>query len=300
MKNILIAGGTGLVGKELANLLSEKNYEIALLSRKAKETGQKSFFWDYEKGILDTEAIDFADVIINLAGENISAKRWINSQKKIIVDSRVKTAELIYKKISESGKNIDAYISASAVGYYGLNTSEKIYDEDDDSGNDFLANTVVEWERASAKFAESGVRTVILRSGVVLSQNGGALPKMLTAIKAGAGSAIGSGKQYVPLISLTDIARMYMFAVENEELGGIYNAVCPEYLSNRELMRKLANHLNKPFFFPNVPAFVLKIIFGEMSSVLLKGSRVSPAKIQKAGFKFKNGNIENFLNSIKL
>lgn len=298
MKNILIAGGTGLVGTELTKLLKAKGYEIAHLSRKKSASkAVNSYFWDYGKGILDAEAIDFADIIINLAGENISAKRWTETQKKIIVDSRVKTGELIFNKIMKSGKKIDAYISASAVGYYGSITSEKIFTEDDDAGNDFLANTVLEWEKTAWKFSEIGIRTVILRTGVVLSSKAGALPKMLRVVKTGAGSAIGSGKQYMPFISLVDIARSYVYSVENESVSGVYNTVCPENINNEEFMQKLAKHYERPFFFPNVPAFMMKIIFGEMSSVLSEGSRVSWQKIQNAGFVFKNNSFESFLES---
>lgn len=291
MINVLITGGTGLVGKALVELLNSKGYNVAVLSRSKKINGIQSFYWDYEKGVLEDEAIEFADVIIHLAGENISNKRWTKKQKQKIVDSRVKTTNLLYDKIKTAKSKPRIFISASAIGYYGTFTSDKIFKEDDGAGNDFLAKTVVEWERSVNKISELNLRVVILRTGVVFSEKGGALPKILKPIKLGFGAAIGNGKQYIPWIDVNDLAQMYLFAIENEKMNSIYNAVTPFHITNYELTKKLAKKLNRSFFMPNIPAFIMKLIFGEMASILLYGSQVSSEKIEKEGFGFKNISI---------
>lgn len=297
IKNILISGGTGLVGSELVKALEAKGYQVAVLSRSRKAQHVKSFFWDYEQGILEEEAIEFADVIIHLAGENISNKRWSEKQKARIIDSRVKTTELLLSKTKEAKNKPNMIISASAIGYYGSQTSDKIYTESDEPGQDFLAKTVIAWEKSVDEFESIGVKVAKLRLGVVLTQRGGALQKMLAPIKMGFGSAIGSGKQYMPWISLEDLVRMFVFVLETPTAQGVYNAVAPQHINNREMMKTLARQLKEPFFMPPIPMFVFKLIFGEMSTILLDGSRVSSAKIQKQGYEFTISKIEQLFLS---
>ncbi|MBN1251144.1 MAG: TIGR01777 family oxidoreductase [Bacteroidales bacterium] len=297
-KNILIAGGTGLVGTELSKLLTQKGYNVAVLSRNKNFKVYKSFYWNYEQGILDVEAIEFADVIINLTGENISNKRWTKKQKEIIIDSRIKTTNLIFEKTKSAKNKPITYISASAIGYYGTFTSEKIFTEEDKAGNDFLAKTGISWEKSADQFNLLNIRTLKLRIGVVFSKNGGALPKIIKPVKFGIGSAIGKGKQYIPWIEISDLARIFLFIIENKNTNSVYNAVSPNFISNYELTKSLAKILKKPFFFPNIPAFIMKLIFGEMSSILIKGSRVSSDKIQKEGFEFKFKNIEDIFTDL--
>ncbi|MEN8139260.1 MAG: TIGR01777 family oxidoreductase [Bacteroidota bacterium] len=297
-KNVLITGGTGLVGRAVSKLLESKGYNIAVLSRKKNVKGVKSFHWDYTKGIIDKKAIEFADVIIHLAGENISNKNWSTQQKEKIVESRVNTTELLFDAVRTSSKKVEAFISASAVGYYGSITSPKIFKENDLPGNDFLAQTVLQWENQVDMFNDISVRTVKLRFGVVLSKHGGALQKMLTPIKLGLGSPLGSGRQYIPWIEISDLAEMILFAVENENISSTYNAVSPEHITNSELTKKIAKHLNKGYFMPNVPSFILKMLFGKMSDIILKGSRVSSDKIQNEGFKFKYYKIDKLISTL--
>lgn len=285
-KKILITGGTGLIGSVLSELLIEKGYTVAVLSRSKEIKGTKSFYWDYESKILDEEAIEFADIIIHLAGEDISKSRWSKKQKQKIVDSRVQTTNLLFEKASKAKKKPQLIISASAVGYYGMTTSEHIFKEEDKPGNDFLANTVISWEQSVDQFNQLGIRTVKLRLGVVFSKKGGALAKMIMPVKLGLGSALGSGKQYVPWIEISDLTQMFLFVVENEKAETVYNAVAPDYITNHELIKSLAEALGKPFFVPKVPAFILKLIFGSMADVFLQGSKVSSEKIQSMGFKF--------------
>ncbi|MFC2111614.1 TIGR01777 family oxidoreductase, partial [Bacteroidota bacterium] len=221
--------------------------------------------------------------------------RWTKSQKKKIIDSRVKSCNLLFEKIKNSKKKPDVFISASAIGFYGSFTSDDIFDEESQSGNDFLAETVVKWEESVEQIKSLGIRVVKLRTGVVFSKNGGALPKMMKPITMGFGSAIGSGKQYVPWIEIRDLARMYLLVIENPEMNTVYNAVSPNHIINYDLTKTLAKSLNKAFFMPRIPSIFMKLAFGEMSSILLEGSRVSSNKIQEAGFEFKFKSIEDVM-----
>lgn len=286
-KNILISGGTGLVGKAIIELLQSKGYNIAILSRTKQKRAVKTFLWDYEKMYIDKEAIEFADIIIHLAGENISSKRWTETQKKKIIDSRVKTTDLLFRTVKEAKKKPLQFISASAVGYYGSKTSDHVFTEEDPPGNDFLARTVVEWENAIDKFTGLGIKTSKLRLGVVMSLKGGALPKMLQSLKMGFASPLGSGKQYIPWIALEDLARMFLFIIEKENTARVYNAVNPQQINNEQLMKYFAQKKSRLFIPIGVPAFIFKILFGEMAIILVEGSRVSSEKIENEGFEFK-------------
>ena len=295
--NILITGGTGLIGKELMDLLMESGYNVAVLSRRKGIEGVKSFYWDYEAEVLDEDAIEFADVIIHLAGEGIANKRWSAKQKQKILDSRVKTTNLLFSKSAKAKNKPRMIISASAVGFYGVENSEKVFTEKDPAGNDFLANTADAWEKSVKQFKSIGIQTVICRIGVVLSKKGGALPKMMMPVSFGLGAALGSGKQYMPWIEISDLARMFIFVLENQKTDVIFNAVGPEQISNKEFMKTLARTMNKPFFMPNVPSFVMKLLLGEMAVLLLQGNRVSSEKIQAAGFEFKYTTLEEVMKS---
>jgi len=296
--NVLITGGTGLVGKAIIQLLEEGGYSVAVLSRNKNLKHIKSYYWDYEQEELDEAAIDFADIIIHLAGENISSKSWSKAQKQKIIDSRVKTTELLFKVIQKSNKKLKAFISASAIGYYGTFTSDRIFKEEDMPGSDFLGDTVVKWEASVQQFSGLDIPTAILRIGVVMSENGGALVKMLKPVEMGFGAALGSGKQWMPWIEINDLARLFHFVLEKKLIDQtpqkilIYNAVAPESISNHDLMKTLAKAKNKAFFLPAIPAFIFKLIYGEMASILLEGTRVSSDKIMHEGFKFE-------INSIK-
>ncbi len=294
-KNVLITGGTGLIGSELSKSLLNNKYNVAILSRRKKANDIKSYYWNYENNILDEKAIEFADIIIHLAGENISSKRWSDKQKQKINDSRIETTNLLFRKIKNSKKKPQTFISASAIGYYGTYTSDEIFTENSKAGNDFLAKTVVRWEDSVDKIESLGLRVVKLRTGVVFSKNGGALPKMIKPIKMGLGSAIGTGKQYVPWIEISDLVRLFLFVLENQIPESVFNAVSPNHITNHELMKSLAKSLNKAFFLPKIPSFIMKLTFGEMSSILLEGSRVSSDKIQEAGFEFKYKSIQEIM-----
>lgn len=293
---ILITGGSGLIGQELSKKLLQKGYEVAVLSRNKKpDAGIKTYQWDPLNNKIEKEAIETAGYIIHLAGANLSGERWTEKRKQIIVESRVKAADLLFEKLMESKNTIKAFISSSAINYYGTVTSEKIFSENDPPGDNFLGETCRKWEQSANRFSERGIRTVIIRTGVVLSDKGGALEKMKTPVKLGIGSPIGSGRQYMPWIHLDDICNIYIKAIEDTNMHGPFNAVAPDIPTNGEFMKTLARAYKKPFWAPAVPAPVMKLFFGEMSSVLLKGSKASPEKIIDTGFKFRFPELENAL-----
>jgi hypothetical protein len=296
MASILVTGGTGFIGTALCDLLREKDHAVFILSR-TKTDNPNTFYWNLAERYIDSEAIIKADYIIHLAGEGIADKRWTKERKRLLINSRVDSANLLFEKVKELNPNLKGFISASGIGYYGATTSEKIYNENDVSGRDFVSAICKVWEKAAKQFNKINVRTVILRTGVVLSKEGGALEKLSQPIKLGVGTALGSGEQYIPWIHLEDLCNMYLYAIENEKIKGIYNAVAPDHLTNNSLTKIIANKLKKPLWLPNIPAFVMKILLGKMAVIILEGSRVSSEKIMATGFKFKYPNSKEALDN---
>lgn len=296
---ILITGGTGLIGKELGRKLKQKEYSVAVLSRhKNHDTDIQTYLWNPEKNEIENGAIETADYIIHLAGANISEKNWKKERKKVIVDSRVKTADFLYSKIKKSGNILKAFISASAVNYYGTVTSDKIFTEDDPPANDFLGITCRKWEESAFRFQKLGIRTVIIRTGVVLSGKGGALSKMQLPVRLGIGSPVGSGRQYLPWIHIDDLCNIYIKAIEDSKMDGAYNAVAPDHITNKDFMKTIARVQKMPFWAPKVPAFVMKALYGKMADILLKGSRVSSARIREAGYTFRFSSLESAIGNL--
>ncbi|MFC2081105.1 TIGR01777 family oxidoreductase [Bacteroidota bacterium] len=299
MSTVLITGGTGLIGEQLSMRLKDRGYEVAILSRGiSKEDQSLTYIWDINKFEIDKEAIATADFIIHLSGSSIGEKRWTIKRKQQIIDSRIKSGQLIFDEIRKQNKNLRAFISASAIGYYGTATSNKIFHETDPPGDDFLGRTCREWEKVADGFKNIGIRTVKIRTGVVLTKQGGALSKIKIPIKAGFGSAMGTGKQYIPWIHIDDLCGIYIKAIEDTKMIGAYNAVAPEHVTNKEFTQTLATSLKKPLWFPNIPAVAMKILFGEMSEILLQGSRISAEKIQTTGFQFQFPSLEGALQQL--
>jgi len=299
METVLITGGTGLIGKHLSRKLKEKGYNVLLLSRNSSRGNSNSVYsWNPGKNEVENEAIQRADYIIHLAGAGMGDRRWTKKRKQLIIDSRVKTCELLFDKVQESGIKLKAFISASGTGFYGAETSERIFSETDPPSPDFTGEVCRRWEQSADRFQESNIRTVKIRTGIVLTRNGGALGRMLPAVRLGIGSALGSGRQYIPWIHIDDLCNIYIRAIGDKTMTGAWNAVAPEHIINREFMSKLAKVLQKPFFFPAVPSFILKLLFGRMSEIILKGSRVSADKIISAGYKFEFPDLENALQNL--
>jgi uncharacterized protein (TIGR01777 family) len=299
METVLISGGTGLIGRQLGKKLIGKGYDVALLSRSARyDEGVNTYFWDPDKQEIDREAIINADYIIHLAGAGLGEKRWTKKRRREITDSRVKTGQLIHDKLMETKRELKAFISASAIGYYGAITSDRIFLETDPPASDFSGETCRLWEETADRFEDSGIRVVKIRQGIVLSGDGGALVKMAAPVKMGIGSAIGSGNQYLPWIHIDDLCSLFINAIEDPGLKGAFNATAPDYVTYREFIRTLARILGKPLWIPAIPSFVMKLIFGEMAEILLKGSRVSSEKIIAAGFRFKFPDLEGALKDL--
>ena len=273
MSKILITGGTGLVGKHLQKKLEEKNHSVVILSR--NPTLKNEFKWNISKEYIDDNAFKDITHIIHLAGAGIADKKWTPKRKKVLIDSRVESANLLFKKIKELKIDLKGFISASGIGYYGAITSDKIFMEDDAPENDFISKVCVEWEKAAHQFKQLNTSVTILRTGIVLTKLGGALPKINTPLFL---ASLGTGKQYMPWIHIDDLCNIYVKTVEDVNFTGIYNAVAPEHETNKSFTAKLSKTVSKPIFPLNAPSFVLQTILGEMASILLKGSRVSSLK----------------------
>lgn len=294
---VLITGAGGMIARELSKKL-EKEYTVRFLTRKKKH--DHDFEWDIKNGTIDESAFDDVSHIIHLAGANISEKRWTDERKKELISSRIDSAGLLLKTLRKKNIKLKSFISASGINYYGTVTTHKIYSEEDPPGNDFLSEVVVLWERAADDFKEQNLaeRVVKIRTAVVLSKEDGALKKMLPTIQYGIGSALGSGKQYMPWIHIDDICSIYEAALKNTNIDGAYNAVSPQHTTNENLTKKIAEVLKKPLFMPNVPSFVLKLLFGELSDALLEGSRASAQKIMDTGFQFKFPDLKGALEDL--
>lgn len=296
MATILITGGTGLIGRHLSKKLKDKGHSVSILGRTSEPNAEIPMYtWDIEKNEMDDRALTSVDYIIHLAGANIGDSAWTEERKKIIVDSRVNSGRLLLNKVKQQRIKLKGFISASAIGYYGAITSDKIFNETDASSNDFLGDVCRQWEQTADEFENLGIRVVKIRTGIVLSKQGGSVAKLIIPIKLGIGSAIGTGKQYMPWIHIDDLCAIYIKTIEDQQMNGAYNAVAPDHKTNGEFMETLARVLKKPFWFPHVPSFLPELIFGKMSDLILKGSRVSSEKIIKAGFQFKFPNLETAL-----
>jgi len=301
MEKVLITGGTGLVGQHLCRKLLENNYDVAVLSRhrsKNKDAEIPVYYWDIDKNEIDQEALNSCDYIIHLAGANIGEKRWTDQRKQQISKSRIKPAELILQNINKQDHKLKAFISASAIGYYGSTTTDKVFDESDPYAEDFLGHTCNLWEQSADRFGDYGIRVVKIRTGIVLSKEGGVLSRFSIPVKAGLGSAIGNGEQYFPWIHMEDLCNIYLSAIQNTNMKGSYNAVSPEHITNKEFVRKIAERYKRPFWFPNIPSIIIRLIFGEMSVMLLNGSRISSERIEAAGYKFGFPTIDSALQDL--
>jgi uncharacterized protein (TIGR01777 family) len=291
MAQILITGGTGLVGTRLTALLIERNHEVRILSRNPKAVNE--FKWDVSKNYIDEKAIENIDFIIHLAGAGIADKRWSNERKKVIIDSRVETANLLYHKIKEHNISLKGFIAASGSNYYGAKTSDKIFEEKDKVGTDFLGAVCQKWEAAANQFKGLEIPVAILRTGIVLSKEGGALEKMKTPVI----SPLGSGEQYMSWIHIDDLCAAYIKVIE-EGFTGIYNMVSPEYHTSISFSKTLAKAIKRPYLPIAVPGFLLKLAFGELAIILLEGSRLSSDKIIKKGFVFEYKELKRALEKL--
>jgi uncharacterized protein len=305
MATIMITGGTGMIGTALTKELVNRDHDVIILTRDPSglkaARGSSYAQWDLHNQTINKEAVERADIIVHLAGANLGKGRWTDKRKKEIVDSRVKSGQLIIKALKEIPNKVKAVISASAIGYYGADPqipNPKPFTESDPPSNDFLGSLVQQWENTISRSTALGKRLVILRSGIVMSREGGAYPEFKKPLRFGLAAVLGSGRQIVSWITIDDLVRLYTEAIENENLNGIYNAVAPEPVCNRDLIFSIAKKqsFQVPF---HVPAFLLKTLLGEMSIEVLKSTTVSAEKIRQQGFHFLYPTIEQAIRKLE-
>lgn len=295
MAKILITGGSGLVGNRLSQLLTARGDEVIHLSRKADPGATyRTFSWDIPQQQLDTAAFEGIDHIVHLAGAGIADSRWTASRKQEILDSRVKGTRLLVDALEWLPKKPKTFIAASAVGYYG--ETNTLCTESSPAGNDFLATTCVAWEQESLR-AQSLTRTCIVRLGIVLSTEGGALPKLMLPFRMYAGAVLGSGKQFMSWIHLDDLCNIFIHLIDQQETAGVYNGVAPIPETHYTFNKALAHVMKRPLWLW-VPGIFLRLVLGEMAITVLTGQQVSNEKLLQSGFQFKYGNIHKALSAL--
>lgn len=299
-ETVLITGGTGSIGRRLTQLLQQKGYQVSLLSRSPKSIPNVQVYqWDIQKGHIDPQAIATADHIIHLAGEGIADERWTDERKEAIISSRTQSTDLLAQALEKNPHHVKSFIGASAIGFYGGNTEDRPLIETSQGGSDFLAQAVRAWERSEEQVAALGIRTVKFRIGVVLMTEGGALPKLVQPVKLGAGAPIGSGQQYISWIHLDDLCRLFIQGLSDNSWQGVYNAVAPTPVTNETLTRAIAGVLHKPMLLPNIPAFVIKLMYGEMAIVVTGGNYVLNKRIaDETNFQYQYGDLTKALENL--
>lgn len=294
---ILVSGASGLVGTALVNQLREKGHIVHCLTRKKSENPYE-FYWNYTKKEIDENAFDGIAAIIHLAGASIG-ERWTNAHKKEIISSRVDSANFLKEQCIKLGIRLQSFISSSGINYYGTFTSDNIlYEDSEIRHRDFLSEVCEQWEKAAFGFQNISEKIVIIRTAPVLSKKGGSFEPLKKISDYHLSSGIGSGKQWFNWIHLHDLVEIYVQAIENAEMKGIYNAVADEIPTNKNFMKRLANANRKLFIPINVPAFIIKLILGEMSEMILKGTRASNKKIKSLGFQLKFPNLDSALKNL--
>jgi uncharacterized protein (TIGR01777 family) len=294
---VLITGATGLVGNELVSLLLKNgvyiNYLTTSEGKIQNEQQYKGFLWNPQQGYIDEECIDGVDAIIHLAGASI-AKRWTDSYKEEILDSRVVSANILYNLLKNRPNSVGQFISASAIGIYP-DSLDKVYSEEEtEADNSFLGQVVLKWERAADAVKNLGINVVKIRTGLVLSSKGGVLKEMAAPVKMGVAAAFGSGGQIQSWIHIQDLVGIYFYALTHH-LEGVYNAVAPYPASQKQLVRKIADTVKMPYFLPGIPKFIMSAILGEMHILLYTSQNVSAKKIIGEGYQFKYLSLEKAL-----
>lgn len=285
---VLVTGSGGLTGKALTSRLEAEGWEVVHLNRGKRVASHKrmSYRWDPAGGYIDPEAIKGVTHIIHLAGAGIAEKRWSTKRKKEIVSSRVETATLIFDTAMKTGAGIKCFITSSATGYYGNDTGNRMLTEDSPAGSDFLAMTCVKWEDAADMFRKSGIRTVKIRTGIVISDAGGFMSRLRPFFRLRKALWFGSGMQYFPWIHIDDLCNIYLEALTNSRMEGPFNAVAPRQLTQKEFIIAMSKREGKPLVRAGIPPILVRIIFGEMSSMLLSGNRVAATALEALGFKW--------------
>ncbi len=297
---VLITGATGLIGRELVKQCLAEGVSVNYLTtRKEKikaSPNYKGFYWNLDAGEIDTAAFEGVNTIIHLAGATV-ANRWTKSYKKEILGSRIRSVDVIYNVLSEIDHSVGHFISASGISIYPNSETILFTEENDKIDTGFLADVVVAWEKAANRFGSLGMDVALVRTGMVLSEKEGALPKLVKIIRLGLGSPIGNGEQWQSWIHIEDVAGIYMHILK-KELEGVYNGVAPTPVTNKRLTKHIAKYLGAPLWLPNVPGFVLKLLMGEMAMLALEGQLVSSKKIEEHGFMFRFSNLESAIMNL--
>lgn len=286
MQQVLITGGSGLIGSRLSQLLLEKGYKVSHLSRSnRRKNGIEVYQWDIEKGIIEEGAIDTADYIVHLAGAGVADKRWTDHRKKVIINSRIDTANLLYEYLQKTPNKVKAFIGSSGISYYG-DSGKEVKTETAAKGRGFLSDVTEVWEKATFKMNKLDLRTVAIRTGLVLSQKDGVLTKLALPVKFGIGNYFGDGQHYYSWIHIDDLCNIYIKAIEDESMQGVYNGVAPNPVTNKDFVLTIAKALGRPKFAVPVPEFALRLALGEMADAVMEGIKVSSEKIEGEGFVF--------------
>lgn len=297
---VLITGATGLVGKALSELLLHNGIDIHYLTTSKDKITDKpnytGYYWNPDKGEIDENALIGVDAIIHLAGASIS-KRWTSNYKQEIIESRTLSASLLFNLLRKNPHQVKQIISASAIGIY-KSSYDTVYREDTPGRDEgFLGHVVQKWEESIDKFKILGLTVCKIRTGLVLTGEGGALPQMAKPIDMYIGSPFGSGRQFMSWIHIEDLARIYLFALQHQ-LEGVYNATAPNPVTNKDFTKMLARRLHRSLFMPNVPRFAMKLLFGEMHELLFSSQNVNSEKLRDAGFDFKYNPLSEALDAI--
>jgi uncharacterized protein len=295
----LITGATGLVGSEIVSQLLKDGHEVNILTtskNKLEQIKYKSFYWNISTQEIDSNAFAGVDKIIHLAGASIS-KRWSTSYKKEILDSRIQSTQLLYNTLSKINHQVNQIISASAIGIYPSSYKEFYTDEFTSYDDSFLSEVTQKWETSVKQFENTNINVSLIRIGIVLSNKGGALLEFLKTIKLGLGAPLGNGNQFQSWIHLQDIAGIFLHVAKND-LQGIYNGVSPYPSTNKKLQQNIATVLNKPFFLPTIPEFVIKLMLGEMHHIVTQSQQVSAYKILNSGYQFKYPTLQKTLENL--
>ncbi|PJJ60559.1 TIGR01777 family oxidoreductase [Hymenobacter chitinivorans] len=297
--NVLITGGTGLVGTRLSAVLTEAGHHVAHLSRTlAPGSPYRTFQWDPAAGTIDPAAVPFAEAVVNLAGANVGEGKWTAARKQELLASRVDGLALLHRELTKPGHRVRTVVSASAIGLYGTTGDALVTEDTVPVGHDLLADLTQAWEQAATPLAALGLRVVVPRIGVVLSLAGGALPAMAGPVKLGFGAPLGSGQQWLSWIHINDLCRLLLAMLIDEAWQGAYNAVAPNPATNTAFTTALAEVLHRPLLLPRIPAFILQLALGEQSEMVLTGKRVSAAKVLAQGFTFEFAGLREALQAL--
>lgn len=299
-KKIVITGGSGFIGNRLTAMLLQQGYRVEHLGRSANSrSGVKTRLWNPDKRQLDPRIFDTLTneelVIVHLAGEGIADQRWTSERKQSIISSRTSTIRFLYDELNKRNVKVSQVVSAGGSGFYGAITTDQIFREEDQPHNDFIAHSCIEWEKAVLSYDHSVV--AVLRTPLVLDRYEGGLPKISRPIEFGIAMALGSGKQWMPWVHWKDLCRAYIHVMENN-LGGIYNVAAPTHINNLEFIRSLASIHKVPFFLPNFPEKLLRLMLGELAVLVTTGSRIDASKLRNTGFSFDYQTVDQAFDEI--